>query len=113
MKNINVERLMRNVAIGSTIVILLSQIGCTTTANRVVGPDVQISMTAEGTRAWGDYQNGLVKTGKEAPDSPNQHLVFRAKEEQEITKRKNAPGFLAELFESPGSATHDSATSDN
>lgn len=111
MRNINVERLMRNVAIGSTLVILLSQIGCT--ANKVGGPDVQISMTAEGARAWGDYQNGLVKTGKEAPDSPNQHLAFRAREEKEITHRENSPGFLAELFAEPGSATQGSQTSDD
>lgn len=110
MKNINAERVIRGAFLASAIIILVSQSGCT--ANKIGGPDVQISMTAEGARAWGDFQNGLVKTGKEAPDSPNQHLAFRSKEEREITRRENAPSFLAQLFDSPGSATQNSAMSD-
>lgn len=110
MKNINAERVIRCAAFGSIIVIMLSQIGCV--ANKAVGPDVQMSFTAEGVRAWGDYQNGIIKTGKESPDFANQHLAFRLREEKEITRRENAPSFLGELFGSPGNATHDSAMSD-
>ncbi len=109
MKNVNLTK--SSFTIAAIAVVLLSQTGCT--ANKVGGPDIQISMTAEGARAWGDYQNGMIKTGKEAPDSPNQHLAFRAKEEAEITKRENSPSFLAELFGSPGNATQTSATSDD
>lgn len=111
MEKINVVKVTRYAFIASAIIILVSQTGCT--ANKVGGPDIQISMTAEGARAWGDYQNGMVKTGKEAPDSPNQYAAFRAREEAEITKRENAPSFLGELFGSPGNATRGSATSDD
>lgn len=108
MKTINAERVIRGAMFGSALIILLSQIGCT--ANKVGGPDIQISMTAEGARAWGDYQNGMIKTGKEASDSPNQHLAFRAKQEAEHTKRETAPGFLQDLFGGSGKSTQDSAT---
>lgn len=74
--------------------------GCSSSANHITGPDFQMSCTAEGCRAYGDYQNGMLKTAKESPDKPNQHMQFRKAEESEITKRQTAPSFLGGLFSS-------------
>jgi hypothetical protein len=96
-------RILSYALIGSLIIILVSQTGCSgiTATNH----DITLTGSAEGLRAFADYQNGLIRTGKEDATKPSEFLAFRNSQEREVTKRATAPGFLGKLFAKDGEST--------
>lgn len=65
--------------------------------NDYFGPDIVISATEEGMKAFSDYQTGLVTTGKASPDGDNAHHELRRM--QETTKQIKIKTFSQKLKE--------------
>ena len=97
------KRIIPYALIGAGIIVVVTQTGCAgiTATNH----DITLTGSAEGLRAFADYQNGLIRTGKEDQTKPSEFLAFRNSQEREVTKRAVSPGFLGKLFAPATSGT--------
>jgi len=109
--SINVERLIRGAALGSLIVIGITQIGCSgmATANQ----DFVLAGNAQGIHAFADTLNGVIRTGKETNTDESRYFNTREVQEKEKTKRETSPGWLGKLFAAPTTSTTGSAQQGN
>lgn len=107
---------MRNRRGTRRLIAALSIVGCTgcTQMSHSGSSDIlQLQGTPEAIRAFGDYQTGLIVTGKASPDTDTAyHVTRRHREDSEnerVQARRREPGFIQKLFSwgpKPGSGAN-------
>ena len=95
-------------AIGVTALVgvVLTQTACSSLVGESLftGEDegrILISADAEGMKAFGDFSNGLITSGKSSPDVPTSYQTQREHQEEQKTKRK-----LGQMFKKPKGGEH-------